>query len=97
MRPVPACGTVAAYSRHLRLKELIDPDCREAARLYLVAYRAEHPERVSCNRSVVAAKAAAVRRLIALHIREYETLLAEERAAQGLPVRRRKQARSVSS
>lgn len=33
-RPIPACGTNAAYQRHLRLKETPCDPCAEAARRY---------------------------------------------------------------
>ena len=39
-RPVPACGTNAAYQRHLRLGELPCEPCAEAARQYKRDYNA---------------------------------------------------------
>ena len=36
---IPECGTYSAYNRHYRLKEPIDPACREAATEYMRGYR----------------------------------------------------------
>lgn len=39
-RPVPDCGTVAAYARHVRFREPVDSDCRAAHADYMRDFRA---------------------------------------------------------
>lgn len=39
-RPVPECGTLAAYARHVRRKELVDSDCKSAHASHMRDYRA---------------------------------------------------------
>lgn len=39
-RPIPECGTIAAYARHVRRKETVDTDCKAGHASHMRDYRA---------------------------------------------------------
>lgn len=50
------CGTRGGYNRHLRLKETTCEPCREASRLWVAQYAAEHPERIKATNKIAREK-----------------------------------------
>lgn len=83
MRELAPCGTESAYQRHHRRDEPIDDACREAHNDAAAMYRQSKREWVEKE---------TVRRLVARHHSEYQTLKAQVRA-QGAARARREQRR----
>ena len=76
-------GTNAGYLAHRRAREEACAPCREAARVYQVAYRAEHPERREREAAQNAARGRALRRLAARHPEEFRKLFEKEKRRNG--------------
>ena len=69
------CGTPKGYKRHLRAKQEPCQPCRDAVAVYVAERRAATPgHRVRAARAA-AARRVAIRQLMALHTREYASLL----------------------
>ena len=60
---VPPCGTYNAYQRHVKHNEPTDPACKEANRLYGIAYRSKNPQDRSRYNDYGKARARALERL----------------------------------
>jgi transposase len=80
----PPCGTPKGYKRHLRAKQEPCRPCRDAVAAYVTERRAANPDhRVRAARAA-AARRVAMRRLMALHMGEYASLLRAARREAGL-------------
>ena len=80
----PPCGTPAAYKWHLKLKEEPDQRCRDAVAVYVAARRAANPDHQVRAARAAAARRVAIRQLMALHKKEYASLLRAARRKAGL-------------
>ena len=74
----PSCGTPKGYKRHLRAEQEPRRPCRDAAAVYVAERRAANPDH-----RVRAARASSTRR-VALHTKEYASLLRAARREAGL-------------
>lgn len=77
--PAP-CGTPGGYIRHVKAAEIPCDDCREGHRRYMQEYRKRRPEKREADIAMLHARRRAERRLIALHLAEFDVLVEEERA-----------------
>lgn len=77
-RPIPECGTYAAYQRHGRLGEPRDDACKDAARDYMRTFRADNQRNRIRELEANEAYRRALTRLRAKHRREFEALYLDE-------------------
>lgn len=81
-KPLAPCGTYAAYQRHLRRAEPIDPECRKAQAVYQATWRAANPKQRDRERAVTRAASRALWLLKADHPAEFAAYYAQQVAKE---------------